>query len=268
MIGAASAALLLSGCQLGLDREALLQIYAQRSSSVAAPRTVSKAPPTAPPSAPMTSPMTPPGALPGPRTSAPAEERALGEACRSERGESGLICLALRYVVFRDEDGAPILSEREVLHNLEGINRIWAECGIRFQIERYAEVRPAALKVAFRTDSYSELNEIRRRLRDEKRLLVVTTGEWNRRGALGNTGANAWTNMPGDGLYGVVLERSVGDFPNLIAHEIGHYLSLDHVDDASDVMHPVIHERSTRLTREQCDSARWAVRAFWENMVR
>jgi hypothetical protein len=74
--------------------------------------------------------------------------------------------------------------------------------------------------------------------------------------------------MPGSGLYGVVLEQKVGNFPNIIAHELGHYLNLYHANERSEVMNAIIYDTSNTITQEQCETARAAVKKWWPNMVR
>ena len=74
--------------------------------------------------------------------------------------------------------------------------------------------------------------------------------------------------MPGGSPYGVVIEKPMGNFPNIVAHALGHYLNLDQVNDRTDVMNPVIDSGSTRLTRTQCNTARSAANYFWTRMQR
>jgi predicted Zn-dependent protease len=68
--------------------------------------------------------------------------------------------------------------------------------------------------------------------------------------------ANAWTAMPGQTPSGAVLESRVADNANIIAHEVGHYLSLDHTSDQSNLMNPIIYDNSTTITEQQCQDMR------------
>lgn len=240
----------LAGCNAGLDREALLFVISNGTRGE--PVRVSRGPESR--------------SLPAARPAGPA----VTEGCAPIRGRSapGPLCLALRYVVYRDSYGAPVETEKEAASNIDAVNRIWRECGIQFQVDRYEAVVPSEHRLRYRTAEYGELEEIRRRFRTEKELLVVTTGDWDRSGSLGMSWANAWTNLPGEPNLGAILESSVSGHANVLAHELGHYLSLDHASDSRDLMSPVIFPGSVRLSREQCDSARWAARAFWKRMLR
>jgi hypothetical protein len=171
-------------------------------------------------------------------------------------------------VAYIDRQGNEVESELDAIRDVNFANQIWRECGIQFQLERYENVQPQEFELRYQTRNYEELNEIRERFSDPRRLLVVATGKWDRTGSLGNSWANAWTNMPGESQYGVVLERTVTSYPQILAHELGHYLSLGHDEDPRNLMHPVVARNSTELTRQECQSARWAVRTYWRKMMR
>src|SRR5262249_9447959 len=119
---------------------------------------------------------------------------AAGEVCKNS---SGTICLGLKYVVYENPRGIPVESDREALDNVRNINQLWHDCGIQFQIDRYQEIKPDQEQLRYRTANYGELDEIRSKFMDDETLLVVMTGTWDRRGSLGTSFANAWTNMPG-----------------------------------------------------------------------
>ncbi|OFZ18671.1 MAG: hypothetical protein A2X94_14280 [Bdellovibrionales bacterium GWB1_55_8] len=195
-----------------------------------------------------------------------AVHAAVGPSCQSD--DPNWICLGLKYVVYRENGADPIVSELETLKNLEVINNLWSQCNIGFQVDQYVAAGPGEYKLKFRTANISELDEIREAFNDDTALLVVTTGAWDRTGSLGNSGANAWTAMPGGPPYGAILERPVASFSNIIAHEIGHYLNLLHADDSTFLMNPIIYKRSTRISSADCRRARSAARDFWSKMLR
>jgi hypothetical protein len=183
-------------------------------------------------------------------------------------GDQSRINLALRYVVFEGPSGTPVLDRAQAARNLELINRVWGQCGVGFEIEDYEIVNPNQVGLPFHTREYSDLEDIRNRFRARDEMLVVVTGSWNRKGALGGSPANAWTAMPGAAPYGAVVEQAYGGYANIIAHELGHYLNLDHHKDRRDIMSAVIYEDSRSLTPEQCSIARTAAHDFWSSMQR
>jgi hypothetical protein len=195
------------------------------------------------------------------------ERAPIGESC-AQSGNSKQICLGIKYVSYVDGQGDDVESENDAVRDVIYANRIWQECGIQFQLEDYQRVRPQEFELRYRTRNYEELNQIRGTFAEPGELLVVATGSWDREGSLGNTWANAWTNLPGERLNGVVLERPVSSYPQILAHELGHYLSLDHTDDPRSLMSPLVHRDSVELTRQECQSARWAARTYWREMMR
>jgi hypothetical protein len=68
--------------------------------------------------------------------------------------------------------------------------------------------------------------------------------------------ANAWTAMPGQQPAGAVLEAPVATNDNITAHELGHYLGLDHARDQAELMNPIIYKDSVRITAAQCEQMR------------
>lgn len=190
----------------------------------------------------------------------------IGSPCHSS--DPNHFCIGLRFVVYQSNTGVPVLSEQQSLDNIDGINSIWNACNIEFQMDQYLAVDSEAYRLQFNTRDISELDKIRSAFQSDSEFLIVTTGRWNRTGSLGKSTANAWTNMPGQGVYGVVMESSVGTFANIVAHELGHYLSLGHLNDPLDVMNPVIYDSSTALTTNQCLQAQAAVNDFWKKMSR
>lgn len=190
----------------------------------------------------------------------------VGPSCQS--GDPERLCVALKYVVYSNKDGKTVVSQEQAAANVAKINKAWDQCGIAFQIDDYSPVNPVDLGLTYATANMSELNSIRSALQANDKLLIVTTGQWDRSGSLGNTGANAWTTMPGDRLDGAILEAEVSTSALVIAHEIGHYLNLDHVSDKSDLMNPVIYDNSEKLMPSQCASAREAVDNYWREMKR
>ncbi len=187
-------------------------------------------------------------------------------ACRS--GNPNHICLAAKWLVFVDPEGAPVVSREDALQSLGKINEVWGKCDLGFVLEDYVTVDPTERDIEYRISNYSDLTKIRRSYSDDSTLLVAFTGTWDRGGSLGNTGANAWTTLPGSGPYGAILEKPVAKNANLISHEIGHYLNLSHVDDSNALMNAVIYRKSVGLYDDHCKKARETAKYFWAKMIR
>ena len=195
-----------------------------------------------------------------------SSKRTLGESCHSD--DPNHICLGLKYVAYHGPDGAPTISQEQVIQTVNEINQLWSPCNLAFQIDRYVSVEPKDYDLRYSTADTGELDQIRRAFEENSTLLVATTGTWARTGSIGWTGANAWTNLPGSGDHGVVLERPVALYANIVAHELGHYLNLDHVNDRSAVMNPLVYSGSNRFYPSQCEAARQAATYFWAAMLR
>ena len=166
--------------------------------------------------------------------------------------------LALRIVHFQGEHSSPILAPKEARHLIEEVNGFFTSCRVSFVLERLDSVNAALQGFPERPSSLEELDPIRARLKDPKRLLIVQTGAW--RGTLAT--ANAWTVLPGEGPLGTVMESTYARHARLVAHELAHALDLDHVTDRQNLLHPVLHPDSSALTQEQCTHLRSAALRF------
>jgi hypothetical protein len=178
--------------------------------------------------------------------------------------DSNHICLAVHFVSYKDSNGTPVVNESQLKTIMSTMNSLFAQCGIGFQVEKYEQVDPTAAGLSYGANSQNELDQIRNTYGNPSNMLLgVNTGPWG-------TSVNAWTNMPGSGPYGAIMESSIVGYGDGIihAHEFGHYLGLDHVSDQSDLMNPVIYTSSTTLTSDQCATARDAAANFWSAMVR
>jgi hypothetical protein len=185
--------------------------------------------------------------------------KALGPSCAG--GGSDTLCIGVNYVSYTDSSGAPVASQDLALHDIEATNDVWKQCGIQFQIESYQAVDPTKYGLDPGAGAANQTDQIRDTFNDGNSFLIVQTGYWG-------TVKNAWTNLPGSAPYGAVFESTVADYPQIVAHELGHYLGLDHVDDPADVMDAIIYPDSTQLSQDQCDLARATAQDFWANMLR
>jgi len=168
-----------------------------------------------------------------------------------------LMVLALKFVEYQDpKTGKPVMNQIAAQKVVDGVNKIWGQCGLQVKLERYQPVNASTLahdKLKFHLSSMDELDRVRSTFDDKKDLVVINTGGWNHK-KMGT--ANAWTAMPGDAPSGAVIEGPVATNAPIIAHELGHYLGLDHVSDPTDMMNPLIYDSSTVIYSAQCDSMR------------
>jgi hypothetical protein len=161
--------------------------------------------------------------------------------------------LSLKYVSYMREDGKPVLSKEQAVHVVKQVNGLYERCGIRFRLEEYVEAESSRYGLPFNVNSVSSMDSIRTPFASDRSLVVVNTGDWDQ-SRMGS--ANAWTAMPGEHPLGAVLESVVADNANIAAHELGHYLGLDHVSDSLNLMNPIIYGNSIQLTESQCEGMR------------
>jgi len=178
------------------------------------------------------------------------------------------LTIALKYVDYINEENQPILGKQTTKQVVKEINEIYITCGIRFRVEDYLAVIPKDLGLDYSPTSMGDLTPIRESFDEPGKLVVINTGAWNQAGGLGADGANAWTTMPGQDPSGVVLEKAVSSNSPLVAHELGHYLSLDHFNNASNLMNPIIYENTKELSPNQCSAMRESAQTVWTAALR
>lgn len=211
----------------------------------------------------------PPGgaSAPTPSPASPTSSQAqypnlVGSSC--EGATDGKICLGVHFVSYEDSSGTPAASRTQTATISKTVNQLWSQCNIAFQFENYEAVDPTQSGLDYGAQSQNELDQIRQTYENPtNELLVVTTGPWD-------TSVNGWTAMPGAGIYGSILEAGIVDYGGgiIYAHELGHYLGLVHVPDASDLMDAIIYTSSTTLTPDQCQTAEQTATSDWSKMLR
>jgi hypothetical protein len=186
---------------------------------------------------------------------------AAGESC--EGHDADTLCIGLKWVTYKNSAGNAVAGRDDATENLRVINNIWKQCGIAFQIETYQEVSPAESGLPYGgAAAEAQTNAAREAYGNDTQFLVVTTGAWG-------VTKNAWTASPGAPPYGAIMEGSISSgYGEIYAHELGHYLGLDHVGDSSDLMTPIIAHTSTNLDRDQCLNTRAVAQQFWPAMLR
>jgi hypothetical protein len=177
------------------------------------------------------------------------------------------LCLALKMVAYSDGN-APVIDSRTAEDIVSRINGVWSQCGIGFRLEDFQAVEPKNVGLSEIPQNMSELPQIRGALQSSNQLLVVMTEGWGSAGNINDSGADAWTTLPGYPPYGAVIDEPVARNANIIAHELGHYLDLLHIQNRGNLLSPVVGASSRGLTSGQCSKARATAQAVFAPMLR
>lgn len=183
-------------------------------------------------------------------------------------GKTKPVALAIKYVTYIDSSGNPVVPYFLAIKNIDYLNSNFSQCKIGFNLEQFVATKPINEQLVFSPSQNEELDRIRKSFQSENELVLVTTGKWNREGSLGESTANAWTNLPGEGLYGIVMESVVSSYSQIIVHEIGHYFNLHHVNDSTNAMNPIIYVNSVKFYPSQCNEMRFIIQNYWKRMIR
>jgi hypothetical protein len=180
---------------------------------------------------------------------------------------TGDLCLALKMVSYSD-GSSPVMDSGTAQDMVARINAVWSQCGIGFRLEDYQAVEPKNVGLPETIETMSELPQIRGALQSPHRLLVVLTSPWGSAGDINDSGADAWTTLPGNAPYGAIIDQPVSRNANIIAHELGHYLGLLHVRNRSNLLSPIVGGSSRGLSSGQCSQARATAVGTWAAMLR
>ena len=171
------------------------------------------------------------------------------------------ICLALKVVAFLDGSSVPVITEAETVAMVQGLNTVWGQCNIGFQLEAYQAINPADKGLNYNSNWQVDGDSIRSAFQDSNKFLVVAVGSLS-----GST--IAVTEMPGAGVYGTLVEKAYANNPLTVGHELGHYMGLYHISDSSNLMNPYIGSNTSGLDSSQCATARSTDGSDWTAMRR
>jgi hypothetical protein len=169
-----------------------------------------------------------------------------------------LIRLDLRNLVAQNNEGQ--LSDRDFLPIIDGANRHWSQCGIRFVPRSIGNVNVLPLDIPFEPKNQGDLSKIATALNPNgfKGAIPFTiAGRWQVMDngyvllGLGWVFLNSPTEVNRIGAMvdaNKLKEKWIGQ---LAAHELGHALSLSHSGLEDNVM-----GGGAKLTPEQCAQAR------------
>ncbi|MBC7398231.1 MAG: matrixin family metalloprotease [Bdellovibrionales bacterium] len=170
------------------------------------------------------------------------------------------LCMGIKMVSYTKND-SPVLSESQANALIAGINKAWSPCNIAFQLEKYEAVDPATRGLNFDSNWRYDGDTIRSNFNDGNTFLVVSVGNL--------TGSTiAVTQMPGTGVYGVLVENNYANNPLTVGHELGHYMGLYHVNDTSNLMSAYIGPNTAAVNADQCATARKTDFDYWQVMMR
>jgi len=199
----------------------------------------------------------PDGSTPGSGTDDPDPISA--EGCSSS--DPNHMCIGIKFVVYKDANENPVMTREEASSLIAKVNGLWQQCNIAFQIDEYQAVNPVAYGLTYSSGAQSQTTQIRSTFSNNTTFLVVVTGPWS-------SSYIAWTAMPGSVPYGVVACAEYGDDRVTIAHELGHYLGLDHHSTQTNLLYYIAYPTSTALTATQCSAARNTTMDYWQQMLR
>lgn len=181
-----------------------------------------------------------------------------------------VVTLPVSYVVYENTaTGKPYATRDEVKSTIAQANTIWnGQCGIAFALVDYATIDPIDYGIDESPASMRAIEFARQVFSSDSTLSVIVTGPWDFSHGMKDT-ADAWTVRPQDlGPKGIVMQSTVVDFAVILAHELGHNLSLEHnMLDRFNVMATQVDVINTHLSLSQCLDAHRAIERYWSDLV-
>lgn len=173
------------------------------------------------------------------------------------------LVLRLDFKNLTGPDGEGLLTKEEMTSLLVRVNEIWSQCSVRFVTRLVENVNARSLGVPYQPKSQDDLSRIAAALNPggfDHAIPLTVAGPWeffDRNTGLFLHGLGwVFTRADGAGIerIGAMIDarkirwRTHGE---IIAHELGHTLSLSHHPDPANVMNG-----DSKLTPEQCTQAR------------
>ena len=171
------------------------------------------------------------------------------------------ICIGLKIVAYEDTTGVPTLTEAEAITLVNGMNTVWAQCNVGFQLENFQMIDPTTLGLPYDPNWDTQTDAIRQQFASSTQFLVVAVGALS-----GST--IAVTRVPYSYEYGTIVESAYAQNPLTVGHELGHYQGLEHVSDSTNLMNPYIGANTRTLTASQCTTAISTDSQYWNAMKR
>jgi hypothetical protein len=159
------------------------------------------------------------------------------------------------------QNSVATITEANAITLVTGMNTVWSQCNIGFQLEDYETVDPTTKGLAYSPDWENDGDTIRKAFDNSTEFLVVAVGPWS-------DATIAVTEMPGAGVYGTLVDSQYATNPLTVGHELGHYMGLYHVSDTTNLMNPYIGANTRTLTASQCATAKSTNTQYWKAMMR
>jgi hypothetical protein len=171
-------------------------------------------------------------------------------------------CIGLKIVSYENSDGVTDMTEAQAVTLVNGINAIYSQCNIAFQLEVYQSVNPTTLGLPYSPNWETQTDAVRTAFADKTRFVIEAVGPWT-------TATIAVTTMPGSGLYGSVVEQQYAKNPITVTHELSHYEGLyDESSDSNNLESLYYSPEATQLTAAQCATSESINKQYWSKMLR